>query len=127
MRNLILVMLLVVMSILSWAGNQQQVTVTGTTTSAYVTVYTLPYNDKIQAGVTLKNTGTSSNHIQFIVTGYLHPDAVEGHVLATSDELADDKTAIVNINDTYYQVVVQVMYPAGGAASTYSCTYRVSR
>ena len=103
---------------------QVQETTTGTTTSSYVTVYTVVFHEDSQGKITLKNTGSSSKDIQFQVLAYVHPDATESDILATADDLQDGETATININDTCYQVVVQVMYPTGGGASTYSCSYR---
>ena len=124
-KSIITFVLAIMIATIFGAGIQQ--TTTGTTTSSYVTVFTADYEDKIQGGVTLKNTGTSSKDIQFQVIAYMHPDATEYRVLATADDLEDGETATININDTYFNFIIQVMYPAGGGASTYSCSYRVSR
>jgi len=127
MKRLILGILLVTMYLSVYA--EQRATTTGTTTSAYVTVYTIYYDGtEHNGGITLKNTGSSGNDIQFQVLGYMHDDATEYETIATSDALTDGSTATTNINNAYRMVIVRVMYPAAGAAgaaSTFACSYTV--
>ncbi len=122
MKKLILTILVVMISLCVYA--EQGATTTGTTTSAYVTVYTIVLTaNELQGGITLKNTGSDGNDVEFQVLGYMHADATEYTIIATADNLTDGNTVTININNAYRIIVVQVMYPAAGAASTYSCSH----
>jgi len=126
MKEIFIGILLIIAICLLFASEfyTNPVPITGTSTAV---AYTLDINMSayLSGNLQIANTGVT-NSIDIVVTGYSHPSASVGYVMASRTLLHGDM-ANIDINMSYYIINIEITETSLGNHSTYEINYILKR